>query len=52
MAPELHYQIIINRVAELQNEATTYRRVREAEKTRERGGHHRLRASLGKFRSQ
>ncbi|WP_157520055.1 MULTISPECIES: hypothetical protein [Herbidospora] len=52
MAPELHYQIIINRVAELQNEATTYRRVREAEKARERGGHHRLRASLGKFRSQ
>ncbi|WP_433250632.1 hypothetical protein ACQPYK_04505 [Streptosporangium sp. CA-135522] len=50
MGPELHYQMIISRTAELRTEAADHRRVRQVEaakKERSEGG---LRRSLfGKF---
>lgn len=54
MGPELHRQLIINRVADLHEEATNNRRAREAQtaiKGQRRGGHHRLRTAFGKFRT-
>jgi hypothetical protein len=52
MGPELHYQLIINRVAELHEEASNHRRVREAERTRKsRRSDRRHRAELGKLRT-
>ncbi|GAA5079168.1 hypothetical protein HNP84_009842 [Thermocatellispora tengchongensis] len=50
MGPELHYQMIINRVAELHEEAATHRQVREAEKGR-KSGERRHRAAFGKLRA-
>ncbi|GIH29179.1 hypothetical protein Aph01nite_74890 [Acrocarpospora phusangensis] len=53
MGPELHYQLIINRVAELHEEATSHRRAREAQASRkahERSSSRRMRAGLSKFR--
>ncbi|GAA4561413.1 hypothetical protein [Planotetraspora kaengkrachanensis] len=41
MGPELHYQLIINRVADLQEEAADHRRARQAKaakKAHESGG--------------
>jgi hypothetical protein len=54
MAPEIHYQLVLNRVAELHEEASNHRRVREAiagRKAREGGSHRRLRAAFGKLRT-
>lgn len=54
MGPELHYQLILNRVAELQQEASSHRRAREArsaKKPHEQGPSRRVRAGLGKFRA-
>ncbi|WP_214109593.1 hypothetical protein [Acrocarpospora catenulata] len=54
MGPELHYQLIINRVAELQREATSHRRAREAQaakKAKQRSGERSARASFGKLRA-
>ncbi|MEO3853689.1 hypothetical protein [Acrocarpospora sp. B8E8] len=54
MGPELHYQLIINRVAELHEEATSHRRAREAQASRkahQRSASRRLRGGLNKFRS-
>ncbi|MET8139523.1 hypothetical protein ABZU32_04340 [Sphaerisporangium sp. NPDC005288] len=54
MAPELHYQLIISRVAELHAEAGEHRRAREAasgRKARSEGSQHRLRAAFGKLRT-
>jgi len=51
MGPELHYQIIINRVAELQEEAASHRRARLAQSNRkahQRAGQRRLRGVFGK----
>ncbi|GAA1299990.1 hypothetical protein Psi02_21980 [Planotetraspora silvatica] len=44
MGPELQYQLIINRVADLQVEAADHRRARQAkaaQKARQRDGHRR-----------
>jgi hypothetical protein len=38
MSPELHYQLMINRVDELHAQADHYRLVREASKGGRRGG--------------
>ncbi|MEU9887033.1 hypothetical protein AB0M95_29130 [Sphaerisporangium sp. NPDC051017] len=54
MAPELHYQLIVDRVAELQREAHDHRRAREAaagRKSRESGSPKRVRAAFGKLRT-
>ncbi|MEN3534791.1 hypothetical protein AAH991_06735 [Microbispora sp. ZYX-F-249] len=54
MGPELHYQVMINRAAELQEEAAGHRRAREAQaalKSRQRSGQRRLRAAFGKLRT-
>ncbi|MCT9931915.1 hypothetical protein N5079_17045 [Planotetraspora sp. A-T 1434] len=53
MGPELHYQIVINRAAELQEEAASHRRAREAVAGRKahRTGQRRLRAVFGKPRT-
>jgi hypothetical protein len=54
MGPDIQYQMIISRVADLREEAAGYRRVREAQSARkghEGGGHRRLRAAFGKFRT-
>lgn len=54
MGPELHYQLIINRAAELQQEAAGHRRAREAQasmKAQQRSGGRRLRAAFGKLRT-
>ncbi|MEV0971334.1 hypothetical protein [Microtetraspora glauca] len=53
MGPELHYQLIISRAAELREEAANHRTVRAAImalKERRRDGH-RTRASFGKSRT-
>ncbi|GGK78850.1 hypothetical protein Sme01_22450 [Sphaerisporangium melleum] len=55
MAPELHYQLIQHRVAELHGEADERRRVREAASGRQTASgrdtsQHRLRAAFGKLR--
>ncbi|GLW23458.1 MULTISPECIES: hypothetical protein [Microbispora] len=52
MGPELHYQIMINRAAELQEEAASHRRARQALaslKAQQRS--RRLRGTFGKLRS-
>ncbi|ETK34163.1 hypothetical protein GCM10009530_07770 [Microbispora corallina] len=54
MGPELHYQFVINRAAELQQEAASHRRVREAQaarKAQQQSGNRRLRAAFGKLRT-
>jgi hypothetical protein len=54
MNPELHYELIISRVAELHEEARCHSRVREAQTSRkahQRGASRRLRAGLGMFRT-
>ncbi|GIH52201.1 hypothetical protein [Microbispora rosea] len=54
MGPELHYQVMINRAAELQEEAAAHRRARQAQagrKAQERSGQRRLRAAFGKLRT-
>ncbi|GAB3137087.1 hypothetical protein [Microbispora hainanensis] len=54
MGPELHYQVMINRATELQEEAAAHRRAREAQsglKAQQRSGHRRLRAAFGKLRT-
>jgi hypothetical protein len=54
MGPELQYQMMISRVAELREEAADHRRAREARSSRkahERSGNRRLRAAFGKFRT-
>ncbi|GAA1013429.1 hypothetical protein Aple_054220 [Acrocarpospora pleiomorpha] len=54
MGPELHYQLIINRVAELHEEASSHRRAREAQASRkahQRSASRRHRAGLGKSRT-
>ncbi|WP_248964736.1 hypothetical protein [Sphaerisporangium perillae] len=54
MAPELHYQLIINRVAELHEEASNHRRANEAiagRKAQARSSQQRLRAAFGKLRT-
>ena len=53
MAPDMQYMLIINRVAELQEEATNHRRARAAMRGDQDGvrGHNRLRAGLRKFRT-
>jgi hypothetical protein len=51
MGPELQYQLIINRVADLQEQAADHRRARQAkaaQKAHERGGHRR-RGVFGKI---
>ena len=53
MGPEIQYQMIISRVAELHQEASHERRAREAKASRkahERSSH-RVRAAFGKFRT-
>ncbi|MDH2429936.1 hypothetical protein [Sphaerisporangium sp. TRM90804] len=53
MAPELHYQLIVHRRTELQNEAGAHRRAREAvagRKARE-SGTERRRVVFGKLRT-
>jgi hypothetical protein len=52
MGPELQYQMIINRVADLQGEAASHRLVREAKaakKAREHSGDRRRRGAFGKL---
>ncbi|GAA4213385.1 hypothetical protein AB0C10_03715 [Microbispora amethystogenes] len=52
MGPELHYQIMINRAAELQEEAASHRRARQALaglKAQQRA--RRLRGTFGKLRN-
>ncbi|MEO3860976.1 hypothetical protein [Acrocarpospora sp. B8E8] len=54
MGPELHYQLIISRVAELHEEARSHRRASEAQPSRkayQRGASRRRRAGLGMFRT-
>ena len=54
MGPEMHYQLILNRVAELQEEASSHRKAREAraaKKSHEQESSRRVRAGLGKFRT-
>ena len=54
MGPELHYQVMLNRASELQEEAASHRRAREAQadrKARQRTGQRRLRAAFGKLRT-
>ncbi|WP_405143921.1 hypothetical protein OG589_40110 [Sphaerisporangium sp. NBC_01403] len=54
MAPEIHYQLIASRVAELHEEASNHRRAREAvdgRKVRESSPQRRLRAAFGKLRT-
>ncbi|MFC4588671.1 hypothetical protein [Sphaerisporangium corydalis] len=55
MAPEIHYQLITSRVAELQQEAADHRLARLAVngKNKESGerSHPRLRAAFGKLRT-
>ncbi|GII80141.1 hypothetical protein Sru01_51230 [Sphaerisporangium rufum] len=54
MGPEIHYQLIANRVAELRAEAAEHRRVREALAGRagkSRGSERRSRAVFGKLRT-
>ncbi|WP_181871096.1 hypothetical protein [Sphaerisporangium album] len=54
MAPEIHYQLIVNRVAELHQEARDHRRASEAvagRKARESGSPKRVRATFGKLRT-
>ncbi|MFG1879929.1 hypothetical protein ACGFIV_34370 [Sphaerisporangium sp. NPDC049003] len=54
MGPEIHYQLIVNRVAELREEASDHRRARQAtqgRKSPERGSQRRLRAAFGKLRT-
>ncbi|GLW99615.1 hypothetical protein Misp02_37020 [Microtetraspora sp. NBRC 16547] len=53
MGPELHYQMIINRAAELREEAAHHRTVRAAIAAlkERRDSVHRARASLGKSRA-
>jgi hypothetical protein len=53
MGPELHYQIVIHRMSELQEEAAAHRLAREAraaQKAHQRSGHRRLRGAFGKLR--
>lgn len=55
MGPELHFQLMINRAAELHAEAAEHRRARQSSAAREaqrRGGQRRLRAAFGKFRGE
>ncbi|GII53440.1 hypothetical protein Pth03_18290 [Planotetraspora thailandica] len=52
MGPELQYQMIINRVADLRGEAAAHRLVREAKaarKARERSSERRQRGAFGKL---
>jgi hypothetical protein len=54
MLPEIHYQLIVSRVAELHQEASDHRLARqaaEAKKARERGSQRRLRVGFGKLRT-
>ncbi|MBX6383236.1 MAG: hypothetical protein IRZ07_09740 [Microbispora sp.] len=54
MGPELHYQVIVSRAAELREEAANHRRARQAQaaqKTKQRSGQRRLRAAFGKLRT-
>ncbi|MEU7881073.1 hypothetical protein [Microbispora bryophytorum] len=54
MGPELHYQLMISRAAELQEEAADHRRARQAQagrKAQQRSGQRRLRAAFGKLRT-
>ncbi|MEV4293984.1 hypothetical protein [Microbispora rosea] len=54
MGPELHYQVMINRATELQEEAAAHRRARQAlagRKAQQRSGQRRLRAAFGKLRT-
>ncbi|MBO3746903.1 hypothetical protein J5X84_12560 [Streptosporangiaceae bacterium NEAU-GS5] len=54
MGPEIQYQMIISRVAELHEEASHERRARAAKAARkadERSSHRRARGAFGKFRS-
>ncbi|MEV7965699.1 hypothetical protein AB0O34_06920 [Sphaerisporangium sp. NPDC088356] len=54
MGPEIHYQLITNRVAELHDEASNHRLAREAvagRKARELAPQRRLRAAFGKLRT-
>ncbi|GII64168.1 hypothetical protein Skr01_42530 [Sphaerisporangium krabiense] len=54
MYPEIHYQLIVDRVAELHREADDHRRAREATSGRKagaRGPQRRVRAVFGKLRT-
>ncbi|WP_214415325.1 hypothetical protein [Sphaerisporangium fuscum] len=55
MAPELHYQLIVNRVSELHHEAEAHRRANEAAASRKAakngGPQRRVRAVFGKLRT-
>ncbi|WP_169951536.1 hypothetical protein [Microbispora sp. H11081] len=54
MGPELHYQVMIDRAAELQQEAREHRLARQSQagaKARQRSGQRRLRAAFGKLRT-
>ena len=52
MGPEIQYQMIISRVAELREEASHERRAREAVASRKAHGRaHRVRAAFGKIRT-
>ncbi|MCW2877395.1 MAG: hypothetical protein JWQ95_1495 [Sphaerisporangium sp.] len=54
MAPEIHYQLILNRVAELHAEASNHRRASQAiegKKAQGRAPQQRLRAAFGKLRT-
>jgi hypothetical protein len=48
MGPELQYQLIINRVADLQEEAADHRRARQAKAAQKARGGHRWRGVFGK----
>ncbi|WP_182898318.1 hypothetical protein [Microbispora sp. H10830] len=54
MGPELQYQVMISRAAELQEEAADHRLARQAQagrKAQQRSGQRRLRAAFGKLRT-
>ncbi|MBP2706486.1 hypothetical protein JOL79_22005 [Microbispora sp. RL4-1S] len=54
MGPEIHYQFVVGRAAELQREAADQRRVREAASARkasQRSGERRQRGAFGKLRT-
>ncbi len=52
MGPEMHYELMVSRAAELREEAAGYRRAREARADRRaRDAGHRRRATFGKFRT-
>jgi hypothetical protein len=54
MGPEMHYQVIIDRVSELHDQAAAHRRVREAERgraARQGKSGRRYRSVFGKLRA-